>query len=64
MARFARALVASILFLAVNPLLADTDVAEKPKLTARPQGVNSGLALTALDEKAAFALSQSAIGNA
>ena len=62
MARFARALVASILFLAVNPLLADTDVAEKPKLTARPQGVNSGLALTALDEKAAFALSQSAIG--
>ena len=62
MARFARALVASILFLAVNPLLADSDVAEKPKLTARPQGVNSGLALTALDEKAAFALSQSAIG--
>jgi hypothetical protein len=51
MARFARALVASILFLAVNPLLADSDVAEKPKLTARPQGVNSGLALTALDEK-------------
>ncbi len=33
MARFARSLVASILFLAVNPLLADTDVAEKPKLT-------------------------------
>jgi hypothetical protein len=34
----------------------------KPRLTARPQGVNSGLALTTLDEKAAFALSQSAIG--
>lgn len=37
-------------------------VAEAPKLTARPQGLNTNIALTSLDEKAAFELSQSAIG--
>lgn len=36
--------------------------AEKPKLTARPQGANTGLALTTLNEKTAFELSQGAIG--
>ena len=60
--RFSRALLASLLFLAGNPVLADEVATDQPKLTARPQGINSGLALTALDEKAAFALSQSAIG--
>ncbi|SBT06286.1 Electron transport protein SCO1/SenC [Candidatus Accumulibacter aalborgensis] len=57
-----RALFASLAFLAVNPVLADEVPTDKPRLTARPQGINSGLALTALDEKAAFTLSQSAIG--
>jgi protein SCO1/2 len=35
---------------------------EKPKLTARPQGLNTGISLTVLDEKTAFERSQSAIG--
>lgn len=35
---------------------------ESPKLTARPQGLNSGVSLTTLDEKTAFELSQGAIG--
>lgn len=35
---------------------------DQPKLTARPQGANAGLVLTTLDEKTAFALSQSALG--
>ena len=57
-----RALFAALLLLAAQSLLAADAVPEKPKLTARPQGANSGLTLTALDEKAAFELSQSAIG--
>lgn len=61
------------LFAAVTALMsapianADTDknketAQEKPKLTARPQGLNTGVTITTLDEKAAFALSQSVIG--
>jgi cytochrome oxidase Cu insertion factor (SCO1/SenC/PrrC family) len=63
-----RALLASFLFLAVSSLAvsalaADEADADKPKLTARPQGLLRGeLTLTALDEKAAFAFSQAAIG--
>lgn len=57
------ALSAAVFLLAANPLLADDAATDKPRLTARPQGVNGGLALTTLDEKAAFALSQGAIGN-
>ncbi len=56
------ALVTAFFLLAANPLRADDAASEKLRLTARPQGVNSGLALTTLDEKAAFALSQGAIG--
>jgi protein SCO1/2 len=56
------ALLAAFFLLAANPLQADDAASEKPRLTARPQGLNSGLALTTLDEKAAFALSQGAIG--
>lgn len=37
-------------------------VAEAPKLTSRPQGAGNGLALTTLDEKSVWALSQSVIG--
>ena len=54
--------IAALLLLAANPLRADETAGDKPKLTARPQGANSGLALTTLDEKAAFTLSQAAIG--
>ncbi|HRF74314.1 MAG TPA: SCO family protein [Accumulibacter sp.] len=61
--RCCRALVASILLLAADPVLADQAAADQPKLTARPQGLLSGgLTLTALDEKDAFAFSQAAIG--
>ena len=56
------ALVTAFFLLAANPLRADDAASEKLRLTARPQGVNSGLALTTLDEKAAFALSQGAVG--
>ena len=56
------ALSATVFLLAANPLHANDAASEKPGLTARPQGLNGGLALTTLDEKAAFALSQSAIG--
>ncbi len=56
------ATVLAALLLTANPLLADDAASEAPRLTARPQGVNSGLALTTLDEKAAFAFSQGAIG--
>ncbi|WP_313952864.1 SCO family protein [Accumulibacter sp.] len=57
------ALLASILFLAAPSFAADQAAADQPKLTARPQGVLRGdLTLTALDEKAAFAFSQAAIG--
>jgi cytochrome oxidase Cu insertion factor (SCO1/SenC/PrrC family) len=44
--RFSHALLASIFLLAAPPLVADDAAAGKPKLTARPQGVNSGLVLT------------------
>jgi protein SCO1/2 len=58
-----RALLAALLFLAASPLVADETAVEQPKLTARPQGLLRGdLTLTALDEKAAFAFSQAAIG--
>ncbi len=56
------AVLAAALGIITNPLFAADTTAEKPKLTARPQGINSTLALTALDEKAAFQLSQSALG--
>ncbi|WP_291853811.1 SCO family protein [Accumulibacter sp.] len=59
---FTHALVATLFLLANGPLAADDTAPEKPKLTARPQGVNSGLALTTLDEKSAFELSQGVIG--
>lgn len=55
------ALAAIFVLTSSSPLAADT-VAEAPKLTARPQGLNTNIALTSLDEKAAFELSQSAIG--
>ncbi|MEF8721393.1 MAG: SCO family protein [Candidatus Accumulibacter delftensis] len=58
-----RALLASLLFLAASPLVADEAAVEQPKLTARPQGLLRGdLTLTALDEKAAYSFSQAAIG--
>lgn len=59
---FFRVALAAVLVFAASPLLAADTVAEKPKLTARPQGLNTGIALTTLDEKVAFELSQSAIG--
>jgi len=55
-------LLAALLLLAAIPLRADDAAADKPRLTARPQGVNGTLTLTTLDEKAAYALSQGAIG--
>ena len=60
--KLSRALIAALLVLAANPLVADDAATEKPKLTARPQGANSGVTLTTLDEKSAFARSQSVIG--
>ncbi|QKS31676.1 MAG: SCO1 protein [Accumulibacter sp.] len=51
-----------LFLLPANPLRADEAAGDKPRLTARPQGAKSGLALTTLDEKAAFAVSQAAIG--
>lgn len=61
-----RSAVAATFVLASSSIFAaDTAaaaVAEAPKLTARPQGLNTNVALTSLDEKAAFELSQSAIG--
>lgn len=63
--QFFRAAIAASLvsaaFLA-NPALSVDAAAEKPKLTARPQGANSGIALATLDEKVAFRQSQEAIG--
>ncbi|RDE50275.1 MAG: SCO family protein, partial [Candidatus Accumulibacter meliphilus] len=60
-----RALLAAFLLLTASPLFADEAAVEQPKLTARPQGLLRGdLTLTALDEKAAFAFSQAAIGRA
>ena len=55
------ALAAALVFLA-TPLLAADAAGEKPKLAARTQGLNTDLALTTLDEKAAFERSQAAIG--
>jgi len=52
----------TVLVLLVNQTATGDDGVEKPKLTARPQGASGGLALTTLDEKAAFALSQGVIG--
>jgi protein SCO1/2 len=54
--------LSALFLLAANPLLADETGSDRPKLTARPQGATGGLALTTLDEKAAFALSQAAVG--
>lgn len=59
---FLRIALAMVAFLAAGALLAADPADEKPKLTARPQGVKTGLALTTLDEKTAFERSQSAIG--
>ena len=55
------ALFAALAFTAA-PLLAAEAPPDKPKLTARPQGLNSDITFTTLDEKSAFELSQSAIG--
>lgn len=55
-------LTATLLVSASGPLLAAEIVLDTPKLTARPQGLNTGIALTSLDEKVAFELSQRAIG--
>ncbi|HMV04541.1 MAG TPA: SCO family protein [Accumulibacter sp.] len=59
---YARALAVSLAVLSAMPAAAGEALPEKVKLTARPQGATGGLALTTLDEKAAFALSQAAIG--
>lgn len=55
------AAVAAIL-LAFGTFSYGASPSSQPPLTERPQGNRSGLALTTLDEKAAFALSQSVIG--
>ena len=52
----------AVLLLLLSPAVAGESSIDPPKLTARPQGASGGLALTTLDEKAAFALSQSVIG--
>lgn len=56
------ALLAASLGILANPLLAADTTTEKPKLTARPQGAGQKLALTTLNEQAAFQQSQEAIG--
>lgn len=56
------ALFASVSVFSTAPLAAADTTPEKPKLTARPQGVNTGASLATLDEKTAFELSQSVIG--
>lgn len=43
-------------------LVAAESTPDSPKLTARPQGFNTGVSLSTLDEKTAFAFSQSVIG--
>lgn len=55
-------LFASISVFSTAPLAATDTIPEKPKLTARPQGINTGASLATLDEKTAFELSQSVIG--
>ena len=63
LASFAFALCVAAPSLAADAAKAtSTTDAEKPKLTARPQGANTGLALTTLNEKTAFEISQGAIG--
>lgn len=59
---FLRAALLAAFVLAANALLAADATTEKPKLTARPQGLNTDIALSTLDEKTAFERSQSAIG--
>jgi protein SCO1/2 len=59
---FLRAVFATAALFTGASLLAADAVPETPKLTARPQGLNTGIALTVLDEKIAFERSQSAIG--
>ena len=62
MNRALRRLLTGLLFLSANTLFAADETNEKPKLTARPQGLNPQVAFTTLDEKTAFERSQSAIG--
>ncbi|MBI4740998.1 MAG: SCO family protein [Betaproteobacteria bacterium] len=57
-----RAAVAAALVFLSNAALPADQLAEKPKLTARPQGAQTGIALTTLDEKVAYQLSQDVIG--
>jgi protein SCO1/2 len=57
---FHAAIAALLLTTGISGYSADTS--SQPSLTERPQGNRTGLALTTLDEKAAFALSQSVIG--
>jgi protein SCO1/2 len=59
---FLRTVLATAALLSATALLAADAVPEKPKLTARPQGLNTDIALTVLDEKTAFERSQGAIG--
>lgn len=59
---FLRAALLAAFVLTANPLVAADATTEKPKLTARPQGLNTNIALTTLDEKTAFERSQSAVG--
>ncbi len=59
---FTRAAVAAALVFLSNAALPADLLAEKPKLTARPQGAQTGIALTTLDEKVAYQLSQDVIG--
>jgi protein SCO1/2 len=61
---FLRAVFATAALFTGASLLAADAVPDKPKLTARPQGINTGMALTVLDEKTAFEHSQGAIGKA
>lgn len=56
-----RAALAAALVIAAT-CAQSADKAPEPKLAQQPQGARTGLALTTLDEKTAFALSQSVIG--
>ncbi|MCX7167008.1 MAG: SCO family protein [Rhodocyclales bacterium] len=58
---FFRAALAAALVIAAT-CAQSADKAPEPKLAQQPQGARTGLALTTLDEKTAFALSQSVIG--
>lgn len=61
---YSRAVLVAVLLLASNPLFAADSAADTPKLTARPQGLNTGVSLTTLNEKTAFERSQGVIGKA